>query len=498
MKRIRVFHPVLFAIYPVLFLYSINIREVFLKEIFAPLLVSLSIMVVIWGLFLLFFKNADKSGILATTFLLFFFFYGHIYNLVKTLFIPEFFFPIWCVLFLTTLIFLMFKLKKREYKATKVLNFISSILIVIVLFNIILFALKDKSLNISVSHQQPTRTLSHESTNFPDIYYLIPDGYTSFHGLKKYFNFDNAEFLKFLKDKGFFVAQKSTCNFMQTYTSLASVLNLKYINHLKNEMGANSQNVRFLYEMVRNNYLFQLLKQKGYRTIHLGCGKGESMNNPYADLDFRFADMSEFMMFLLQTSMLRPFENRFIDDIKRVRMQFDKAKQLISMTDKPKIMFIHFLLPHPPLAVDRNGNRLPKYDHRILGSDWLPRDRYVEQTLYTNKLMTEFIDQVLKKSKRKPVIVLLGDHGPYINTEGKNKFIDQRIGILNAVYMPDFSGTKFYDTITALNTMREVISKIFGLNLERLKDKVFFSDYGNPYNFEDITEYVAKSLSWQN
>jgi len=375
-------------------------------------------------------------------------------------------------------------------KITGVFNIFSAILVIIALFNVLIFAFSSKTVKRDINVAQISNSNS-SGTAYPDIYYIIPDGYTSFYNLKKYFNFDNEDFLKYLEAKGFYIARKSATNYFQTYTSLASSMNLEHVNYLKEKLGENSTDLLFTYKMVRDNYVFRFLKSKGYRTIHIGCGKGESMHNEYADLDYRFASMSEFMMFLLQTTMLRPFENWFIDDIKRIHMQFKKADEIITMNDKPKIVFLHFLLPHPPLVLDRNGNRVnPNAD----GNDWVPRNMYVEHVLYTNKLLTRLIDNIIKKSnpRMKPIIILQGDHGPYICTRegGFEKFWLERFGILNAFNANDNFKKKLYHRFTPVNTFRLLFNEYFGTNYDLLPDTLYYSNYDFPYKFIDKTKFV--------
>ena len=45
-------------------------------------------------------------------------------------------------------------------------------------------------------------------------------------------NFDNSDFVRWLEDVGFFVAKKSKANYLKSIHSIASTLNLKYINYL--------------------------------------------------------------------------------------------------------------------------------------------------------------------------------------------------------------------------------------------------------------------------
>ncbi len=62
----------------------------------------------------------------------------------------------------------------------------------------------------------------------PDIYYLVLDGYGRGDVLQKYYGFDNAEFLDGLRQRGFYIADKSSTNYPSTVFSLPSSLNMRY------------------------------------------------------------------------------------------------------------------------------------------------------------------------------------------------------------------------------------------------------------------------------
>ena len=93
-----------------------------------------------------------------------------------------------------------------------------------------------------------------------DIYYIILDSYTSSDSLKQYLNFDNSEFNNFLMKKGFYIANKSRPNYLITYLSIPSSLNMEYIHFLNSDEYTDNQITDALTQMARNNkvknYLF--------------------------------------------------------------------------------------------------------------------------------------------------------------------------------------------------------------------------------------------------
>src|SRR4030067_378797 len=75
-------HPLLFAAFPVLFLYATNINELLLNSIFLPLLVLIFSALLLFVIINFFLKDSHKTSVLVSFYILLFFTYGHIKNTV--------------------------------------------------------------------------------------------------------------------------------------------------------------------------------------------------------------------------------------------------------------------------------------------------------------------------------------------------------------------------------------------------------------------------------
>ena len=126
-----------------------------------------------------------------------------------------------------------------------------------------------------------------------------------------------------------------------------------------------------------------------------------------------------------------------------------------------------------------------------------------------NKTIKELVNEILSKSKRKTIIVIQSDEGPFLP---KGYFRDEKylenIGndpyvvhgkIFNAFYFPnkdadgivDYSSLKINDSSTPVNTFRFIFNYYFGTNLKILQDKSFvYQDVNHPYKFIDVTKRV--------
>jgi hypothetical protein len=60
---------------------------------------------------------------------------------------------------------------------------------------------------------------------------------------------------------------------------------------------------------------------------------------------------------------------------------------------------------------------------------------------------------------------------------------------LNAIHLPT-GETGLYPGITPVNTFRVVFNQVFGAELPLLEDRVLFSQYSRPYDFQDVTDSI--------
>ena len=83
-------HPFLFSIFIVIFIYSHNIFVIPIQEIIFPLLSILGITSVSFIMLTRVLKSARKSGLIVSLYLILFFSFGHIFNIVNDFSIGEF------------------------------------------------------------------------------------------------------------------------------------------------------------------------------------------------------------------------------------------------------------------------------------------------------------------------------------------------------------------------------------------------------------------------
>lgn len=498
LKQFSVFHPFLFAIFPVLFLFAYNIDEVPTSDLLLPMLVAIIGTLILLLSLRLITKNYNKIAIITSSFLILFFSYGHIRELIisywrlgqERISVNLFLASLWALLFIIGA-FLIIKSRRNFSTSTKFLNIVAITLVAISLINIGIYEVKTFNLMPETASERPTSLDLKDSHNLPDIYYIILDEYARADTLKEFWDYDNSEFIDYLTSKGFYVASKSRTNYSHTLLSLPSSLNMEYINYLSNRVTPQDETV--LIKMMSNNKVSQFLKSKGYRYIFVTSLDWKGVDKYAEVLQYKGAfgiKISNFAKSLVRTTALAPFEVYFGRlGANEVLYVFDTLADIPAIKE-PKFVFAYLCCPHPPFIFDRNGN-LAK-PSTILFQTKDPEKHalqihqaYLEQLIFITKKVETLVDELLSKSDVPPVIILQADTGPswYIQQPGRElteeTLMQERMKILNAYFLPDNGKRLLYESITPVNSFRIIFNLYFGTDYELLKDGSY---YGSPHS----------------
>ena len=518
MKKAIVLHPFLFAIFAVLFLFSHNIEQVSFSDILLSLAIVLGFVLLLVLSLRLMLRHSQKSGIIVSLFLVLFFSYGQVYNIIEGKQIGIFLIgrhrylmPLWGMLFICGIYFAI-RILRDLHNFTNIMNTMAFSLVLISLINIGIYEFKTRGArqyNGGSAKSTETNIVDlGNQTQIRDIYYIILDGYASSNTLKEIYDYDNCEFTDYLMERGFYIASKSRSNYAYTEQSLASSLNIEYLNHPNCK--TKPKNAKVLYQMIKSNKVMNFLKSRGYKFIHFGSGWGATNHNKYADLDFRYGRIDEFLMCMIHTTMLKPFVKPFIvyDARKRVLCTFSKLAE-IHRIKGPKFVFAHILCPHPPYLFGANGETV--LQARVMsdpGMGWKFKENYLNQLIFITKKVKTLIDEILSKSEVSPIIILQADHGPasvasQLHSSGWNRptenMLRERMRIFNAYYLPASGNDFLYSSITPVNTFRIIFNFYFDTNYELLSDESYLSILEHPYNkfiehpynkFIDVTDRV--------
>jgi len=484
--KTKILHIFFFSMYPVLFLYAKNIHTADIREIFIPLLITAAFTAIFYLLLNLIIKNAKKSAIIISFFLISFFSFGYI---VKVLYfmgcdIEEIYILIICLLLFIVL--LLFIIRSEAEKITHMLNIFSTVLIVLSLLSIIISWTGIYIHKIPPMRKELSVNLQKKSC-LPDIYYIILDNYTGPEALKEIFYYDNSEFLNYLKQKGFYIAGKSKSNYCWTILSVASSLNFDYLDMPDRDEKISKMKIsRELMNLIKNNRCASLLKKEGYTFISFAT-TDYLVNINNADIYMDNVKMTEFQLALLRNtpltfiiSPLEVYRNNFSDTMEELAH--------IKKINSPKFVFALLHGVHGPLIFGACGEKLPYEGYRrywAYKEKELYKERYKNQVIFMNKQMEKLIDNILSNSTVPPVIILQGDHGPDLKGDS---YLKGRMSILNAYYVRQNCKKELYEHITPVNTFRIILNGYFNAKLPVLKDKIFFSTGAEYYKVIDVTD----------
>ena len=330
------------------------------------------------------------------------------------------------------------------------------------------------------------------TASLPDIYYIILDGYARADVLEAHFGFDNDPFLTELRKRGFQVASSSAANYNWTFLSLSSSLNMDYVQELlPGQLDPAGSDRTLPYEAIRNNRLSRMLRERGYRFVHLQSTWGATARNPYAD-EFLPCQSgvfeNEYYRAVAESSWLKVMTSKASHDLAQCHLaNLGRLKELPESTG-PKFVFAHFLPPHHPYLFDRDGNVLRNADitnqFEFQKRLWGRKDQYLDQLRFMNDQVLEVVGALQGRSSVEPIIVIQSDHGPQVLELGvTDAYYAARLRNLIAVSLPGVPGFSLPDDIEPVNLFRVILDARFGTDLPILASRHYISAFATPYDF---------------
>jgi hypothetical protein len=235
------------------------------------------------------------------------------------------------------------------------------------------------------------------------------------------------------------------------------------------------------------------LKGRGYRTIHLASAWAGTRVNPYADevrADRAHIMDDDFTRALVDSSFLELFNDRLLRDMAMFYLeQFDRLEDT-APEPGPKMVFSHFLLPHPPYIFERDGAVVQNGSFADIllyrKAQWRRTDAYIEQLRFLNTRLLESLRTILRSSAVPPIIVLFSDHGPLVVSGDAEALKRARLDNLTAVFLPGAPAGLLPDDVRLINVFPIVLNHYFRAGLTLRPAVRFYSTYSRPYAFEPI------------
>jgi hypothetical protein len=163
--------------------------------------------------------------------------------------------------------------------------------------------------------------------------------------------------------------------------------------------------------------------------------------------------------------------------------------------------------PHPPFVIDKVGAYVrPKTAYGFYdGSDYMSvggtidsyKEGYGNQARFVSERILEVIQKLQSSGGEPPIIIIQGDHGSKSRLyQNDSKMTDVRESMrnLNAMLVPEDIRKRLYPGLTPVNSFRIILGQLSGQPLPLKPDTSFFSQWSDPFKFEDVTDRVNQPL----
>jgi len=515
MKKL-VFYPILFSINPILLLLAANISDVALIQLFPVVLVSPLIAAGLMWLLNKWLKDIHRTGLIVFLLTFWFFHYGTVHLWADAIHIGPvslgthwIFFPLWAIIFIFLMSGFLWRRITSPQTITLFLNLVCMVLVAFSIIRISLDLIPRYTTHPTLSQSLQSIPPPTSTSDLPDVYYLIIDGYARSDVLQEIYHYDNSSFIDSLEDKGFFIASQSQSNYMQTALSLASSMNMEYLSGLPTTVPDRGQ----LIGMIQHSAIRAIFERLGYKTVAFSSGYQAT---DIANADYYFSstrsgnshDLEALLLInsaavvLIEQGWIGVPISRYSTEQERVSYTFSTLANEVPVIRGPKIVFTHIIAPHPPFIFDQAGPITPDEYYILADGDRFSggaeeyKRQYVDQLVYINNQLLLAVDNILAKSQNSPIIVIQADHGPgaYLDwSSPDNTCMKERFSILNAYYLPGIDATVIKNDITPVNTFPLILNNYFGTRVQLQENQEYYSTWNNPYKFIDVTSVSQSS-----
>ncbi len=504
-------HALAFASFPILFLLKQNLWGLRLSEIAMPLGVTLGAVAFLQLALGASTREPRKVAICLSVVVLLFFSYGHVWRVTAgettRLFSIDADFVLgsaWVVIALVAIVVTV-RTKRQLIDLTRVMNVFAIAMVATVAVPLGLEILTNRAdASAAVAGEAQLSSAASRNSDNPDIYYLVFDRYAGAATLQELFDYDNSDFLDHLRAKGFEIADHARANYQATAPSLATSLNMKYLDWIAEQVGDDTENTQPLYDAIGRHEVGRFLQSRGYRYVHVGSRWDMTRSSPIADITIHTDQTSEFTRVFFGSTALLPAMRREVlgpattDEPETARTVTRRQLEQVTAASRfkgPTFTFAHFALPHPPYVFDRFGRPVDERQTTVPGK----ARAYLQQLEYTNAEIGKIVDKLMDAPEdRQPVVIIQADEGPYpsfgwMTPSAWWKTTDQRLRtkfrILMALRLPGVDDTGIYPTLSPVNVFRTVFNAYFDAGLRMLPDESFVpTDKDKPFRWTNITD----------
>ncbi len=428
----------------------------------------------LFGLIYLLNKNVKTTAVISFDILFLFLFFGNIKDsFVNIPFLYSYKFLI--SLFILITIFNYLILRKNKNYVEPQFRFLNKLILVLFVVQIVLFI---RSVPHYIELKKDTFATAYPQKQ-ANIHLILLDAYPGFISLKQQFNYENNELKNFFRKNNCYVFDTIFSNYIQTYYSMNSLLNLQHIQYLNEKNIKRYSTVLQQLKEINENQFLKLLIQNGYTFYNNSIFEIENMQPLNAQLKFTpYEDLinrNTFYNRLMKDNLWKFTQDRFkINSVydKIVLGQFHQIKNQIAYakqykSNAPYFVYTHLLMPHEPYFTDSLGTLKLNKDRNIETE----KRQFLDYLKYTNLELKETFNQI-KSSDSNALIIIMSDHGYRdFNTPSEIKL---SFNNLLVVYSKDIDTVHLKKIHTNVNLFRVIANDFLKQNLPLIPDTLFY------------------------
>jgi hypothetical protein len=329
----------------------------------------------------------------------------------------------------------------------------------------------------------------------PDVVLVVLDGYGRDDTLASIYDFENDAILAELSSRGFEIGHESTSNYSITHFSLSSLLEMTLVAD-GHTVVSNSDLTWLAAAISGDNQVVSTFKRAGYSYVHFETSSWVNDCGDQVDLCFPAPLVDETAYAILEETpvggFLFPSTHSPVTatNVRRIKQINEWSLTSRDFPPGPNFIFIHLLIPHPPLFLD--GGCQVAYDEsldrdtiwdpgRDLGAEELTtlRRAYIEQVKCTNRTILSLIDQLSTDS----VVIITADHGPDSlgplddPASWTDEQLKERFGIFSAIRLPTQCRNQSDRSTDVVNTFRRTFSCLSGSMIESVAEQHYVTGF---------------------
>ncbi len=317
----------------------------------------------------------------------------------------------------------------------------------------------------------------------PPVYLILLDSYFGSRGLKTYFNYDNTRFENFLQRNDFHVVSSTHSNYVFTLYSMASLLNMKYLEGIGEPVLSNHYGYITAATAIKENIVCKFFINQGYSVNNFSIFDIAGIPTGYSsgllpekvqliNTQTMYHRVNKWIPSFLEQIGLKKqsteaYENSFINNNEAAMRR--TLLQSSSQSKVPSFTYCHLIMPHDPYLLDSNGVRVSQANLDRLSKDSIDQ-LFLQYEIYVNKRISTFIAALKKATAGNAVILLMSDHG-YKDAKVAND-ATMPFYNLNAVYLPQKNYSGWYNGMSNVNQFRVLLNTLFHQQMPLLSDSI--------------------------